>query len=441
VRLRAGMAENGAMSQSYDLITRTGPGTAMGELMRQYWIPALMSRELAADGAPVRLLLLGEKLLAFRDSSGRVGVLDHRCPHRCASLFYGRNEEGGIRCVYHGWKYDVDGRCLDQANLPPQQQFGDKVRAQAYLARERNGFVWVFMGERERAPDLPPFEACLAPKERIELRFVQRRCNWLQAVEGDLDTSHVGLLHFGAVKASAGLDAGRKDIVSNRAPEYRVSETAHGLTYGAYRLSATVEGGTYWRLAHFLFPFWIMPPVTSLEHNIMVRAFVPMDDEHCMFVGFESLSYMRENDRTRTAGVHIRDNLLPNATGWHGRFRMVECEDNDYQIDREEQRSRSFTGIDGVHTQDQTVTESMGSIVDRSLENLAPSDIAVARNRRMLFKTVEAFQSGMRPPSADNPSLYADVRGGYYTTAADGDWLALHKAEVAKLRRAAVAPA
>jgi phthalate 4,5-dioxygenase len=425
------------MSDPYDLLTRTGPGTPMGELMRQYWIPAAMSRELEPDGPPVRVLLLGEKLIAFRDSSGRVGVMDHRCPHRCASLFYGRNEEGGIRCVYHGWKYDVEGNCLDQANVPPHQDFKDKIRAKAYLARERNDVVWIYMGDRNRVPDLPPFEACLAPRDRIGLRFVQRRCNWLQAVEGDLDTSHVGLLHFGAAKPTSKLDDSHKDIVANRAPEYKVTETPHGLTYGAYRPSATVSDGTYWRVAHFLFPFWIMPPVTSLEHNVMVRAFIPMDDEHCMFVGFESLSYMRQNDRMRMNGVHIRDNLHPNTSDWLGRFRMVEDPDNDHLIDREDQRTKSFTGIDGIHTQDQAVTESMGGIVDRSFENLAPSDIAVARNRRMLLNTVQAFQNGVRPQSADHPQLYAEVRGGYYTTTEAGDWLALHKNEAAKLRAAA----
>jgi phenylpropionate dioxygenase-like ring-hydroxylating dioxygenase large terminal subunit len=430
------------MADGFELITRTGPGSPMGQLMRQYWIPALKSSELVADGPPVRVLLLGEKLIAFRDSAGRVGVMDHRCPHRCASLFYGRNEEGGIRCVYHGWKYDVTGQCVDQANIPPHQNFADKIHTKAYPARERHGAVWIYMGNADPIPDLPPFEACLQPREReAGLRFVQRRCNWLQAVEGDLDTSHVGLLHFGHTKAAPGMEASRKDIVANRAPEYRILETPHGLTYGAYRPSATVEGGTYWRVAHFLYPFWIMPPVSSLEQNVMVRAFIPMDDEHCMFVGFESLSFQRLSDRTRTPGFSVRDNLQPNTSDWYGRFRMVESPENDYQIDREEQRNTSFTGIQGIHTQDQAVTESMGGIVDRSFENLAPSDIAVARNRRMLLKTAEAFQNGTRPPSADNPQLYDGVRGGYYTTTEAGDWLTLHKKEVEKLRQRALAPA
>jgi hypothetical protein len=200
-----------------------------------------------------------------------------------------------------------------------------------------------------------------------------------------------------------------------------------------------VPGGTYWRQAHFLFPFWIMPPVASLENNVMVRAFIPMDDDHCMFVGFESNRFMRQNDRERTArkdgdGAYLRDNLLPNESGWYGRYRMVESEANDYLIDREEQRTKSYTGIEGIHTQDQCVTESMGGTVDRSFENLAPSDIAIARNRRMLMNTVKAFQNGVRPPSADDPAVYANARGGHYTTTASGDWIDLYQQELDKLR-------
>ncbi len=418
------------MSDPYESIVRTGPGTPMGELMRQFWIPAALSKELEADAPPVRLMLLGEKLIAFRDSSGKVGIMDHRCPHRCASLFYGRVEENGIRCVYHGWKYDAEGNCVDQANIPARQQFTDKIHTKAYLTAERNGLIWVFMGDRTKAPELPPFEVCSLPESKIDYRFVQRRCNWLQAVEGDLDTSHVGFLHFGAAKPSARLDREHQDIVVNRAPEYKVAEVPYGLTYGAHRPSPTVPGGTYWRTAHYLFPFWIMPPVASLELNIMVRAFVPMDDDHCMFVGIEPKGYIKENNQP---GAFLKDNLHPNTTDWYGRYRMVEAEENDYLIDREEQREKSYTGIQSIHTQDQCVTESMGEIVDRSFENLAPSDIAIARNRRMLQNTVKAFTEGKRPASADDPSLLTHIRGGYYTTTEPGDWLKLHREEVQKL--------
>jgi phenylpropionate dioxygenase-like ring-hydroxylating dioxygenase large terminal subunit len=166
-------------SESVEL-TRVGAGTVMGELMRQYWLPALKSSELVPDGAPVRLMLLGEKLIAFRDSAGRVGVMDHRCPHRCASLFLGRNEEGGIRCLYHGWKYDVTGQCVDMPSVPAEQDFKHKVRAKAYRAVERAGVVWVYMGARAEAPPLPALQILDAPDDEINVSFIQRDCNYLQ---------------------------------------------------------------------------------------------------------------------------------------------------------------------------------------------------------------------------------------------------------------------
>ena len=152
-------------------LTRVGPGTVMGELMRCYWIPALMSSELVSDAPPIRLMLLGEKLIAFRDSRGRVGVMDHRCPHRCASLFLGRNEEGGLRCIYHGWKFDVAGNCLGMPSVPPPD-FKQKVKARAYGVTERAGVIWVHMGSRADAPPLPAFEILDLPEDEIRVTFI-----------------------------------------------------------------------------------------------------------------------------------------------------------------------------------------------------------------------------------------------------------------------------
>ena len=166
-------------------LTRVGPGTVMGQLMREYWIPALMGSEVTRGGPPLRLMLLGEKLIAFRDSAGRVGVMDHRCPHRCASLFLGRNEGGGIRCIYHGWKFDVSGKCLDMPNVPPHQDFKHKVKAKAYPAIERAGMVWVYMGSRAQSPPLPAFEILDVPDDEVGVLLIQRDCNYLQALEGD----------------------------------------------------------------------------------------------------------------------------------------------------------------------------------------------------------------------------------------------------------------
>src|SRR5215813_5823050 len=164
-----------------ELVVRTGPSTPLGELMRRYWIPALLSRELsAADCPPVRVKLLGERLVGFRDTQGRVGILDEFCAHRRASLFLGRNEKDGLRCVYHGWKFDVEGNCLDMPNVPLHQQFSPRVKAKAYRTAERNGLVWVYMGMRAEAPPLPGIEATLLPEEDINIRCTQRECNWLQ---------------------------------------------------------------------------------------------------------------------------------------------------------------------------------------------------------------------------------------------------------------------
>src|SRR6202040_2892409 len=267
---------------SEDLV-RVGSGTVMGKMMRQYWVPAAMSSELERDGAPMRLLLLGEQLIAFRDSSGRVGVIDHRCPHRCASLFLGRNEENGIRCVYHGWKYDAAGNCVDMPNAPPHQDFKRHIKAKAYQVAERNGLVWVYMGERKEAPPLPAIEATLLPESEVTINFVQRECNWMQALEGDIDTSHFGFLHAGAISADMlAEDNIFRYTVTNRAPDYHATDTDYGTMYGAHR---PAEGGkTYWRFANFMLPFWTQTPQGKFATHLHNRAWVPMDDTHTMFV-------------------------------------------------------------------------------------------------------------------------------------------------------------
>src|SRR5215469_8319748 len=219
-----------------DDLLRVGAGTPMGEMIRQYWIPAVMSSELERDGAPLRLTLLGEKLIAFRDSTGRVGIMDHRCPHRCASLFLGRNEANGIRCVYHGWKFDVEGKCVDMPNVPPHQDFKHKVTAKAYKVVERAGLVWVYMGVPAAAPSMPALEVLLQPDDEIGVSCIQRDCNYLQALEGDIDTSHFGFLHAGHLDPDdVPEDNPIHHTVAIRAPLYNVSDTPWGTTYAAYR--------------------------------------------------------------------------------------------------------------------------------------------------------------------------------------------------------------
>jgi phenylpropionate dioxygenase-like ring-hydroxylating dioxygenase large terminal subunit len=412
-------------------LTQTGPATPMGQLMREYWIPALKSSELVRDGDPVRLMLLGEKLIAFRDSAGRVGVMDHRCPHRCASLFLGRNEDGGIRCLYHGWKFDVSGQCLDMPSVPPEQDFKHKVRADAYRTLERAGLVWVYMGTRAEAPPLPGLQILDAPDDEINISMVQRDCNYLQAIEGEIDTAHFGYLHGGHVDPDRlSEDEPLYHTVNIRAPQYRVADVPWGTQYGAFRSAG--QGRTYWRFANFLFPFWTQAPNGEFDSHAHARAWVPLDDHHTMYVfiwwkratSAMSLPQPTFKDGTPIGGTGRGNRLLPNTTEWLGRWRMADSERNDWGIDRDAQRSNAiYSGIDGIHLQDQAITESMGPIVDHTREHLGPSDQMITRTRRRLLMALRALStSGTLPPGVEDGSVYRGARSGYFVSDDQGAW-------------------
>ena len=405
------------MTTVADLI-RVGPGTPMGTLMRQYWVPAAKSSELKQDGDPVRLLIMGEKLLGFRDSEGRVGILDHRCPHRCASLFLGRNEESGIRCVYHGWKFDVNGHCVDMPSVPAHQDFKEKVHAKAYRTAERYGLVWVYMGEHQsHPPELPKIEANMVADN--EIWCLQRDCNWLQALEGDIDTSHVGFLHVGALTVDdLADDHPMRPTIVNRAPEYVVSNTAWGTMYGGYRQND--DGQRSWRVAHFMFPFWTQTPNNRFGTRAIARAWVPMDDEHSMLFditcGVDSGNPAYSSTLKTGEPLFAQLNYAPNTTEWLGRWRAADDSRNDWGIDRELQRNgKQFTGIPNITMQDQAVTESMGPIVDHHYEHLAPTDQMIARTRRRLMLAVDAMaEQKTLPPGAVDTEVFFGARAGSF---------------------------
>ncbi len=406
-----------------DLVTRVGPGTPMGNLMRHYWVPAMLSSELPApDCDPVRVMLLGEKLIAFRDSRGQVGLLQNHCPHRGASLFFGRNEESGLRCVYHGWKFAPDGTCVDMPNEPAESDFRTKVKAAAYPARERGGILWAYLGPRDEPPALPDLEPNMLADDQVVLTAIQRECNWLQGLEGDVDTSHLGFLHLGAIdpeNTTPGTFA--HYTVKDRAPRYSVVDTDYGAMYGAYRPADA--GRLYWRIAQFLFPFYAMIPTGVLGLQVLTRAWVPMDDEHMLFFSMGSRASVAALSRA-PARTRPGEDLLPNTTDWYGRFRMVPNASNDYRIDRDKQRRRlDFTGIPGIHTQDQAITESMGPIYDRTREHLGTSDVMVIRVRRRLMEAARALaERGLTPPGVDRPEVYRVRSGGAFLPEGT-DWL------------------
>ncbi|HEX3952737.1 MAG TPA: Rieske 2Fe-2S domain-containing protein [Stellaceae bacterium] len=421
-----------------ELLTHVGAGTPMGDLLRQYWVPAALSSELKTDGDPVRLMLLGEKLIAFRDTSGRVGVMDHRCPHRCASLFFGRNEEGGLRCVYHGWKFDTEGNCIDMPNLPADQDFKHKVKAKTYQVAERAGVIYVYMGEREVAPPLPSLEALMCPPEETRVGCAQRECNWLQALEGDIDGSHFSFLHTGALGPDAVVqDHIDRFLQTDRAPRLHIRSTDWGAMYAAYR--PATEGQLYYRFAHFAMPFWTLFPNGPLADNVIAQAWVPMDDTHVMAFQFNWTGRTPNLDTLGNGDpipfLQRRPDTLPNTPDWFGRFLPAANKGNDYLIDREAQRSVSYTGIATLFGQDSAVTESMNEISDRTLEHLAPSDRMIVVTRRRLIDAAKALRDdGTIPPLVDNPEAAYGARSGEIVAPEGQDWLDAYEGTLAEAR-------
>jgi phenylpropionate dioxygenase-like ring-hydroxylating dioxygenase large terminal subunit len=410
-------------NDSADLV-HVGPGTVMGEFMRQHWLPALLASELQPDGDPLRLMLLGERLVAFRDSAGRIGVMDHRCPHRCASLFLGRNEDHGLRCSYHGWKFDVQGRCVEMPNVPPEQDFKHKVRARAYRTAERHGLVWVYMGELAdgaEPPPLPLIEANLVPPgpAGAEAWCLQRDCNWLQALEGDIDTSHVGFLHLGSLQPDE-LPPGHpmRPALANRAPRYEVQSTEWGTMYGGWRPGD--DGRTSWRVAHFMFPFWTQTPNIRFASRAIARAWVPMDDTHSMLfdltVGSDDGNPAYNSTRRDGTPLFEPFRHAPKGSGWFDRWRCVDDERNDWGLDRASQRAgRHYTGIANITMQDQAITESMGAITDHGFEHLGPSDRMITLTRRRLLNAARAWRDRRElPAAARQPALYHGARAGSF---------------------------
>src|SRR5271156_5814879 len=392
-----------------ELLTRIGPGTAMGETMRRYWIPALLVREIAEpDGPPVRVRLLGEDLVAFRDSAGRIGLLDEYCPHRRASLFFGRNEECGLRCVYHGWKFAVDGSCVDQMNEPEENQFKHKVRVAAYPTCELGGLVWAYMGPSEKIPPLPKFAWTQTPETHRHVSKVIQECNWLQGLEGGLDTPHAPILHrLLKDDAKRGGISPSSAYVRAKAPSIVVDLTDYGYQYAGIR--ALGDDESHIRTYHYILPFHQIRASHSERGNPVDAGhiWVPIDDENTMVYNW-AYSVTDEpfidEDRLERGIRHGAFHV------YQTNFRSKANRSNNYLIDRTVQKTLSFTGIDGVNVQDRAIQETMGAIVDRSQEHLGPADKAIIQLRRLLRQAVNTAAAGGAP--ARGRPRYYPLRGG-----------------------------
>ena len=408
-----------------ELITRVGPGTPGGNWFREYWLPFGVSSELPApDCDPVRIMLLGEQLIAFRDSNGKVGLLANACPHRGASLFFGRNEECGLRCVYHGWKFDVNGNCVDMPNEPAESNFKHKVKAAAYPVEERGGLLWAYMGPRDTPPPLPDLEPNMREDMRRSVRTTQQECNWLQVLEGDIDTVHAGFLHGGSWKVDERPPGTFADyLVRDRRVHFEAFDTPIGACAGAWRPGP--EGEKYWRIAQFIMPCFDMAAPGLLGWKVGAICRTPMDDHHTM-----SFFINASRDTNAQPGVRFGGNpTRPNTTDWFGRFRTEAGPENDFELNRELQRSNSghggYSGIDGgAAKQDAAITWSMGTIYQRQREHLGTTDLLIIRTRRRILNAIKALRDeGITPPGVDDPSLYR-VRSGGIFLPWDADWVA-----------------
>ncbi|MDQ1629946.1 MAG: phthalate 4,5-dioxygenase [Actinomycetota bacterium] len=386
--------------ETNELLTRTGPGTPMGELFRQYWIPALLAEELAEnESPPVRVKLLSERLIAFRDADGRYGLIDEFCAHRGVSLWFGRNEGAGLRCAYHGWKYDVTGQCVEVPSEPEDSRFCSKVKLTSYPLVKVGDILWTYMGDPAKRPDLPEFEFTQVPPEQTYTSKRWQESNWLQALEGGIDSSHVSWLHSAGLKNDP-LFKGAKGNDYNMAdlkPFFEVVDVDGGLFIGVRRNAE--EGHYYWRITPWVLPSFTMVPPRG-DHPMHGHLWIPIDDENCWVFTFD---YQPVRALTADELQAMKDGHGVHNENIPGTYRPVQNKDNDYLMDREAQkRGETFSGVKGIAIQDSSLQESMGPIVNRNKERLVSADSGIIKARAKLRAAAEALRDeGITPPGVD----------------------------------------
>jgi phthalate 4,5-dioxygenase len=421
-----------------ELLCRVGPGTPMGNLLRRYWLPALLSSEVPEpDSPPVRMRLLGEDLVSFRDSNGDTGLFAQACPHRGASLFFGRNEEAGLRCVYHGWKFDTTGACVDMPSEPAESNFKTKVRVAAYPTHESGGIIWTYMGPPEKMQPFRNLGSDDVPADRWRASRVISYCNWMQGLEGNVDSTHISYLHSSNTPANPrafpdGDETDRPGYPSlpmrsyiHRSvgdPELEVHDTWYGFRYAGIR--ATPNGYLDVRVSDFIMPGFVYVPQPYLpvggDSCIMM---IPRDDDSYWRWGVDMKPRIR--DTQMDSGKYDVPSFGPgtrNAGLGGGVLARTQWADNDYLIDREDQRTNTYSGIQGIAQQDLAVTESMGAIMDRTHEHLGASDKAIIRARRMLISAAKDLANGIEPPAVDASLPYTEIRSAERSIAVDDDW-------------------
>ena len=396
-----------------ELMTRVGAGTPMGNLMREYWIPFLFSWEIEADGSPERVRLLGEDLIAFRDTSGKPGLIGESCQHRGASLYFGRNENNGLACIYHGWKFDVNGACVEMPSEPASSNFHEKVHTLSYPLAERAGFIWAYMGSLEVPPPLPGLEWLGLPEDQIVASKRVQYTNWVQGMEGDLDQSHLSFTHR-FLKVNPDSPRSGVDIIrtNDTHPHFEVTKTDYGTLVACSRESG--DGRKYWRLTQHMMPFHTITAPYGDNPTRNWRAWVPIDDENVVVIGVTFhptkafTGEQRETLQTK-AGVWTisPQHRAPKTSSPFGRWHPLLTVENDFQQDRELQKTGLYSGIAEFWAQDAAPQLTMGRIFNRTKEHLGTSDTGIIMTRRRLTEAVKKHaKDGETPPEVLSPGVY-----------------------------------
>ncbi|MBU2289400.1 MAG: Rieske 2Fe-2S domain-containing protein [Gammaproteobacteria bacterium] len=417
-----------------ETLVRVGPGTPMGQLMRQYWLPFLTSADVEPDGQPHRVRLLGEDLVAFRDSAGNVGLVDHACPHRGAPMVFARVEDGGIRCIYHGWKFDVTGRCQDMPAEPANSPMRSRVGIQAYPVRERNGVLWTYMGPAGDPPPLPELEWNLVPESHCVVTLRVQECNWLQALEGEVDSAHAAILHGRRNGSTITQWRQGQDLT----PSFEIQPHEAGISIAARRKDG--EERNYVRVNQFLMPFWTLVPPQTQYPELSGHAWVPIDDHHTLALMFsytpdqpfyeKSRKLFKEGYKGRETGHHSEVAYAPRPVTepfpkYWSRFTRANGYEYDYA-----------TGMPGLWLEDAACQSGVMPIYDRSREHLGTTDSGIARVRRMLLDNAKKLAQGTAAPAVGAAPSSFMVRAISITIPAGADWAELGrdfmKAELGK---------
>jgi phenylpropionate dioxygenase-like ring-hydroxylating dioxygenase large terminal subunit len=383
-----------------ELLTQTGPGTPMGQLFRRYWQPVLLAEELPGnDCPPVRVKILSERLLAFRDSEGRYGLIDEFCAHRGVSLWFGRNEQGGLRCPYHGWKYDVTGQAIEVPSEPETSNFCANVKLKSYPLVKLGDVLWAYLGDPAKQPPLPEWEFITVPEGQAFTSKRLQECNWLQALEGGIDSSHVSFLHSGSLDNDP-LFKGSKGNAYNKGdlkPFFEVVDYEGGLLIGARRNAE--EGHYYWRVTPWVLPNFTMVPPRA-DHPVHGHFWVPIDDENCWAYSFD---YHPTRKLTENEVAAMRAGMGVHSAN-DASYRPLANKDNDYLMDRDAQRrGETYSGVKGIALQDASLQESMGPIVDRTKERLVATDAGIIKARQKLRKAALALAEEGTEPVGNRP--------------------------------------